>query len=72
MKKILFVVGILILFGVEITRVYFIMPFPGSQRINSIDYAYWIAQYINWIRVVAVIFLAWPIIDLLKKNSRWG
>ena len=72
MKRILLVLGILILLGVEITRVYFIMPFPGSQRINSINYAYWIAQHINWIRVIAAILLAWPVIDILKNANRWG
>ena len=33
------VVG-LVLF--EIANVYFIMPMPGSQEINSIDLAYWL------------------------------
>ena len=48
------------------------MPVPGRQRINSINYAYWIAQHINWIRVIAAILLAWPVIDILKNANRWG
>lgn len=35
----------LVLIGAEILRVYLIMPFPGSQRMNSIDVAYALHQY---------------------------
>jgi hypothetical protein len=31
MKIVFFLIGILFLIGVEIARVYYIMPFPGSQ-----------------------------------------
>jgi hypothetical protein len=72
MKKALLVSGFLLLFLVEMARVYFIMPFPGSQRINSIDFAYWIAQNIGWIRVVAMAIIAWPLFSLFKEGKKWA
>lgn len=40
--KALFYLGIVGLILFEIANVYFIMPLPGSQRIRSIDLAYWL------------------------------
>lgn len=40
--KTLFYVGIAGLVLFEIANVYFIMPMPGSQRMRSIDLAYWL------------------------------
>jgi len=48
MKRLLLVLGILLLFATEIFRVYFIMPFPGSQHSNSIDLAYFIDRSRLW------------------------
>jgi len=72
MKKALLVSSFLLLFLVEMARVYFIMPFPGSQRINSIDVAYWIAQNISWIRIVALAMMAWPLFSLFKEGKKWA
>jgi Protein of unknown function (DUF3179) len=47
MKK-LFWLGLLGLFLFEIANVYFIMPMPGSQRMNSIDGAYFLYKW-RWI-----------------------
>jgi hypothetical protein len=47
MKK-LFYLGISLLVLFEIANVYFIMPMPGSQRIASIDFAYWLYSW-RWI-----------------------
>jgi hypothetical protein len=43
--KYLFYTGILGLFLFELANVYFIMPMPGSQQMDSLDWAYWL--YIN-------------------------
>ncbi len=44
----------------EILRVYFIMPFPGSQQSNTIDLAYFIDRY-KWIlRIVGLLLVARP------------
>ena len=47
MKKI-FWLGCVGLFLFEIANVYFIMPMPGSQRMNSIDTAYFLYKW-RWI-----------------------
>lgn len=47
MKK-LFWLGLLGLFLFEIANVYFIMPLPGSQQMNSIDAAYFLYKW-RWI-----------------------
>jgi hypothetical protein len=47
MKK-MFWLGCLGLFLFEIANVYFIMPMPGSQRMNSIDTAYFLYKW-RWI-----------------------
>jgi hypothetical protein len=54
MKKLFyFGIGLLVLF--EIANVYFIMPMPGSQRMASIDFAYWLY---SWRWVFRAIFAA--------------
>ena len=45
MRLFLLITGILLLFATEILRVYFIMPFPGSQHANTIDLAYFIDSH---------------------------
>lgn len=58
MKK-LFYLGILGIILYEIAKVYFIMPMPGSQRMNSIDAAYilhtwrWPLRILFWAMIVA-------------------
>ena len=47
MKR-LFYLGITLLVLFEIANVYFIMPMPGSQRIASIDFAYWLYTW-RWL-----------------------
>jgi hypothetical protein len=58
MKK-FFYIGIIGIILYEIAKVYFIMPMPGSQRMNSIDHAYflhswrWGFRSIFWIMTIA-------------------
>jgi hypothetical protein len=53
--------GLLLLFATEILRVYFIMPFPGSQQSNTISLAYFIEKY-KWIlRLIGLMLLAEPV-----------
>lgn len=51
MKK-LFYFGLLGLALFEVANVYFIMPMPGSQRMNSIDLAYFLYSYRWWFRIL--------------------
>lgn len=65
MKKLFWVgIGGLLLF--EIGNVYFIMPMPGSQEMNSIDLAYFLYQ---WRWVFRAVLVSMIIAGLFK--SRW-
>src|SRR5882757_3004867 len=46
--------GLLLLFALEILRVYFIMPFPGSQQSDTIGIAYFLNNNILWLRIIAL------------------
>jgi len=65
MKKI-FWIGLIGLLLFEIANVYFIMPMPGSQEMNSIDLAYFLY---TWRWIFRGLFAAMIIIGLLR--SRW-
>jgi hypothetical protein len=71
MKRLLLISGLLLLFGAEILRVYFIMPFPGSQRKNTIDLAYWIGNNIWWIRILALVLLISPLVSVFRNGKTW-
>ena len=65
MKR-LFYLGLTGLILFEIANVYFIMPMPGSQRMNSIDAAYFLYK---WRWIFRGVFAATLLIGLF--NSSW-
>ena len=71
MKRFLLISGLLLLFAAEILRVYFIMPFPGSQHKNTISLAYWISNNITWVRVLALVLLIFPVISIFRNSRMW-
>jgi hypothetical protein len=71
MKRLLLFIGLLLLFSAEILRVYFIMPFPGSQHKDTISLAYWISNNITWIRILALVLIIFPLITIFKNGRRW-
>lgn len=54
MKRLFLFVSLLILFVVEVLRVYLVMPFPGSQQYDTAVIAYWIDSHIVWIRLLCL------------------
>lgn len=70
-KRILFSLALLILFAVEILRVYFIMPLPGSQVSDTISYAYWLDQSIGWIRIVVLLLSCLALSAVFKRGKIW-
>lgn len=65
----------LILF--EVARVYFIMPFPGSQlddaaNLDRVSVAYWLHRHTALLRGLALLAVAYPVILLLVKPARLG
>lgn len=71
MKRFVLIAGLLLLLAAEIARVYFIMPFPGSQQANSIAFAYWLGRNINLIRIVLIALIAYPLVQTLLHGRRW-
>lgn len=71
MKQLILITGLLLLLAAEIARVYFIMPFPGSQKANSIGFAYWLGRNINWIRIVLFAVIAYPLLQTFLKDKMW-
>lgn len=71
MRSFLLIFGLVSLIAVEILRVYFIMPFPGSQESNTIDIAYWLHQNIVWIRIVLLLIIVYPALQVFRQRKRW-
>jgi Protein of unknown function (DUF3179) len=71
MKRLFLFTGLLLLFAAEILRVYFIMPFPGSQHKNTIALAYWLDRNIIWIRLLALALIVFPLIAVYRKGRGW-
>jgi Protein of unknown function (DUF3179). len=71
MRTFLLITGLLLLMAIEILRVYFIMPFPGSQQSDTLDFAYWLHNNIFWLRLLGVAMVAWPLTYLAQKGRPW-
>lgn len=71
MKKLLLITGFLILFAAEILRVYFIMPFPGSQQSDTINIAYWLGNNIGWIRIIGLLLIAFSLARSWHRYKLW-
>lgn len=70
MKK-LFYIGAIGLALFEVANVYFIMPMPGSQRINSLDFAYFLYSY-RWIfRFVFITLIILGGVPAFSKKKKW-
>jgi len=74
MRIFLFLLGITILVCAEVARVYFIMPFPGSQEDDVIDLAYFLHNNINLFRIAGILIIAYPAWHLIRFSQspvRW-
>jgi hypothetical protein len=69
MKK-LFYTGIIGIALFEILNVYFIMPMPGSQRMNSLDLAYFLYSY-RWVFRIAFALMIVAGAGAAFKASKW-
>lgn len=70
MKK-LFYFGLLGLALFEIANVYFIMPMPGSQRMNSIDLAYFLYSWRWAFRIIFIIMIMVGSLDAFTVKHKW-
>lgn len=70
MKK-LFYFGLVGITLIEFFKVYFIMPFPGSQTINSLDLAYALHTYRWAIRGFFLLMILLGVRDAFAVNRKW-
>jgi hypothetical protein len=63
--------GLLLLFAIEILRVYWIMPFPGSQHSNTIGVAYFLNNNMLWLRIIGLIVVIPPLLYFFRKGRLW-
>ena len=66
-----FYIGLIGLGLFEILNVYFIMPMPGSQKMESIDIAYFLYSY-RWVfRAVFALFILTGSFSAIKTKRKW-
>ena len=70
MRSLLFVLGIVVLVLSEFFRVYFIMPFPGSQMSQTIDIAYFLHDNINYFRLIGIFMITFPMFYFWRLGKR--
>jgi hypothetical protein len=71
MKGLLFALGVILLFAIEILRVYFIMPFPGSQHADTIGLAYSIDHNRMVLRLIGLVLVVYPLVSYWEKGRWW-
>jgi hypothetical protein len=72
MKKRLFYLGIFGITLFEILNVYFIMPMPGSQRMNSLNLAYFLYSYRWFFRIFFGFLMAVGITNTFQTSKyKW-
>lgn len=70
MRK-LFYIGLISLTLFEILNVYFIMPMPGSQRMDSIDLAYFLYSYRWYFRITFVLLVLIGSLQAFQTRKKW-
>ncbi len=76
MRVLLFLLGVVLLIVPEFLRVYYIMPFPGSQEdvatdLRQVHIAYWLHTNIWWVRLIGLALLIGPFIHYMKHGNLW-
>ena len=70
-RSLMLVLGLLILLAAEILRVYYIMPFPGSQHDNTIRLAYFLDKYIVWFRILGLVLVIPAAFYFISHSKTW-
>lgn len=69
--KLLYYIGILLFVTFEILNVYFIMPMPGSQEMNSISTAYFLYSFRWYFRLTLAAILFFSFFKTWKTKRKW-
>lgn len=69
-RFLLFLTGILILLAAEIFRIYWLMPFPGSQQNVMVGITHYIHTHIWLFRIAGLLLIVMPVYYYIAK-SKW-
>ena len=74
MRPLSLLTGLLLLIVPDVLRVYFIMPFPGSQEdvatdLRQVDLAYWLHHHVWWLRLLGLALVAGPALHYLRTGG---
>ncbi len=69
--KWLFYTGLILLGIFEILNVYFIMPMPGSQQMDTVDIAYFIYSYRWYFRIAFLVMAAIGMVSAFRTQRIW-
>ena len=69
LKVFLLIISFIVIVAIEVLKVYFIMPFPGSQAGGTIEVAYFIHTYVIYLRIVAWIFFLYNLYHVWGRTS---
>lgn len=69
MVRTFWILGLLILVLTEFLRIYFIMPFPGSQKWDTVQLAYVLNQHAWFFRIFGLMFVLIPGIQLIREKK---
>jgi hypothetical protein len=69
LRPIQLIVGLILLISLEILKVYFIMPFPGSQHWESVEFAYFLHTNIFYFRTIGWLIILFPAFYFLWQGS---
>ncbi|HTJ14680.1 MAG TPA: DUF3179 domain-containing (seleno)protein [Dinghuibacter sp.] len=72
MKPLLLLFGLLLLIATEFLRIYYIMPFPGSQQENTVQLAYWIHRHRVLLRIIGFCLVAYPLWHYFKVSRTFA
>ncbi len=70
MRLVVLILGFLLLISAEMLRVYYIMPFPGSQEDETIQIAYWLNNNIVYIRLIGLAIIGYPFFYFFQRGSQ--
>jgi len=70
MKR-LFYFSIVLLIVFEILNIYFIMPLPGSQKMNSLDFAYFLHQWRWFFRFIIAVGILVSLHKAFAVRRKW-
>ncbi len=70
MRLVVLIIGFVLLILVEFLRVYYIMPFPGSQEAETIQKAYWLNNNIIWVRLVCLVLVIYPFFYFFNRAGQ--